>query len=190
MEEIDKLSSVETEPTFKIELPKVGDELALAPMHIKAWKETYVVPESGLTEEKVDELLQHLLTNTDFRKNTINEALTNPDKVLYRVVKNNNGDVVGFLHGSKHEDYSELDAIYLLNEAKGSGVGGKLMEEFLAWADKDKPSRLEAFTFNSSAIGFYSRYGFQKTDSEMPLFRGMPVIEMVRPVGADSDASS
>ena len=68
MEELEKSMSVETEPTFKIELPKVGDELALAPMHIQAWKETYVLQESGLTEEKVDELLKHLLINTDFRK--------------------------------------------------------------------------------------------------------------------------
>jgi ribosomal protein S18 acetylase RimI-like enzyme len=187
MEETEKTLSVETEPTFKIELPKVGDELALAPMHIQAWKETYVVPESGLTEEKVDVLLQHLLTNTEFRKNTITEALTNPDKVFYRVVKNQNGDVVGFIHGSKHEDHTELDAVYLLNEAKGAGVGGKLMEEFLAWADKDKPCRLEAFVFNTSAIGFYSRYGFQKTDTEMPLFRGMPVLEMVKPVEEESE---
>ena len=184
MEELEKSMSVETEPTFKIELPKVGDELALAPMHIQAWKETYVLQESGLTEEKVDELLKHLLINTDFRKNTISEALANPEKVLYRVVKNKDGNIVGFLHGSKHEDYTELDAVYLLNEAKASGVGGKHMETFLSWADKDKPARLEAFAFNTSAIGFYTKYGFEKTDAEMPLFKGMPVIEMVRPAEA------
>jgi ribosomal protein S18 acetylase RimI-like enzyme len=177
----------EKEPVFKIELPKEGDELALAKMHIQAWKETYVVPESGLTEEKVDELLGHMLTNTDFRKKTISEALNNSERVLFRVVKNENGDVVGFLNASKHENHNELDAIYLLNEAKGSGTGGKLMEEFLAWADKNKYSRLEAFGFNSSAIGFYQKYGFNKTDTEIELHKEMlPVIEMVRPAEDDS----
>jgi len=172
----------EKEPSFIIELPEEGDELALASMHIQSWKETYVGPESGLTEERVDEMLGHMLTNTDFRKNTIIEALTNPDTVLYRVVKNIDGDIVGFLHGSKHESHNELDAIYLLNEAKGSGTGGRLMEEFLAWADKNYPSRLEVFSLNDSAIGFYNRYGFEKTDKEVELYRDtLPVIEMLRP---------
>jgi ribosomal protein S18 acetylase RimI-like enzyme len=175
-------SRLEYEPVFKIESPQVGDELLLAPMHIQAWKDAYIVPESGLTAEAIDAQLAHLLTDTTYRKNTIIESLENPDVVLYRVVRNQNDEIVGFMHGTKHEAFTELDAIYLLNEAKGSGTGGKLMEEFLKWADADKPCRLEVFTFNDSAIGFYVRYGFERTDKEMPLFRGMPVTEMIRPV--------
>ncbi|MEZ4195251.1 MAG: GNAT family N-acetyltransferase [Candidatus Paceibacterota bacterium] len=172
----------EKAPVFRIELPTEGEELALATMHIQAWKETYVVPESGLTNEMVDEMKGSMLTNTDFRKKIIQEALSNPENVLYRVVKNENGDIVGFLHGSKQESHNELEAIYLLNEAKGSGTGSKLMEEFLAWSDKNKYSRLEAFGFNSSAIGFYEKYGFKKTDTEIEPYKGtLPVIEMVRP---------
>jgi ribosomal protein S18 acetylase RimI-like enzyme len=175
-------SKLEENPIFKIELPKVGEELLLAHMHIQAWKDGYVVPESGLTEEVIDQQLAHLLEDTTYRRNTIIESLENPDLVLYRIVKNLDDAIVGFLHGSKHEEFNELDAIYLLNEAKGTGLGGKLMEEFLSWADHSKPCRLEVFTFNNSAIGFYIRYGFEKTDKELPLFRGLPVTEMVRPV--------
>lgn len=174
-------SNLEKEPGFKIENPQKGDENALAPMHIQAWKESYVVPESGLTEEAIDKMLKHLLSDTTYRRNTLNESLINPDKVLYRVVKNDASEIVGFLHGSKDEQYNELDAIYLLNEAKGSGVGKKLMDEFLQWADGGKPCRLEVFSFNDSAIGFYVKYGFKTTDAALPLFRGLPVIEMVRP---------
>ncbi len=174
-------NSMEREPMFKIELPKIGDEIELAPMHIQAWKDAYIVPESGLTAEAIDVQLAHLLTDTTFRKNTIIESLENPDAVLYRVVKNQSGEIVGFMHGSKHEEYTELDGLYLLNEAKGSGTGGRLMEEFLKWADTDKPCRLEVFSFNETAIGFYVRYGFEKTDREMSPFRGMPVTEMIRP---------
>jgi ribosomal protein S18 acetylase RimI-like enzyme len=175
-------NNLEKGPMFKIELPKEGDELEIARMHIQAWKDAYIVPESGLTEESIDEQLAHLLTDTTYRKNVIVESLENPDLVLYRVVRNQSDEIVGFMHGSKHETFTELDAIYLLNEAKGTGVGGKLMEEFLKWADADKPCRLEVFSFNDSSIGFYVRYGFEKTDKEMPLFRGMPVTEMIRPI--------
>lgn len=173
---------IEKQPTFKIEEPKIGDEIALAPMHIKSWKETYVTPESGLTEEMVDELLGHMLINTDFRKNTISESLENPDKVLYRVVRNNKGEIVGFMHGSKDEESNELEAIYLLDEVKGSGTGGKLMEEFLAWIDKNKPTHLEVFSFNDRALGFYTKYGFVKTDKPTQMWKDkLPFIEMVRP---------
>lgn len=180
----------EKEPLFKIELPKVGDELALAPMHIKAWKETYVVPESGLTEEKVDELLQHLLTNTDFRKNTINEALTNPNKVLYRVIKNAEGKIVGFFHCEKTDTTNEVEGIYLLNEAKGSGIGTKLMEEFFVWSDMDKPTHLEVFSFNSTAIDFYKKFGFVEVEGSTKLYKDkLPFIEMVRKAEEDSKVS-
>ena len=175
-------NALEHEPLFKIELPRVGDELELAKAHIQAWKDAYIVPESELTAESIDAQLAHLLTDTTYRKNIIIESLENPDVVLYRVVKNQNGEIVGFMHGSKHEAFTELDAIYLINEAKGSGIGAKLMEEFLKWADADKPCRLEVFSFNDKAIGFYLRYGFEKTDKEIPLFRGMQVTEMIRPV--------
>ncbi len=173
---------IEKEPIFKIEEPKIGDEIALAPMHIKAWKETYVPQESGLTEEMVDELLGHLLANTDFRKKTISESLENPGKVLYRVVKNSKGEIVGFMHGSKNEVTNELEGIYLLDEVKGSGTGGKLMEEFLEWIDKTKPSHLEVFSFNDRAQGFYTMYGFVKTNKPTQMWRDkLPFIEMVRP---------
>jgi ribosomal protein S18 acetylase RimI-like enzyme len=176
-----KENDIEKEPAFKIERPKVGEEKDLAEMHIQAWKDAYVVPESGLTEESIDKQLAHLLEDTTYRKNTIIESLANPDRVLYRVVKNRDGEIVGFMHGSKHEDFTELDAIYLLNEVKGTGVGGKLIAEFLKWAEEGKPCRLEVFSFNDSSIGFYVRYGFEKTNKELPLFRGLPVTEMIRP---------
>jgi ribosomal protein S18 acetylase RimI-like enzyme len=175
-------NTLEYEPKFNIEPPQIGDEFPLAKAHIQAWKDAYIVPESGLTEERIDMQLAHLLEDTTFRRNTIIESLENPDVVLYRVVRNQNDEIVGFMHGTKHETFTELDAIYLLNEAKGAGVGSKLMEEFLKWADEDKPCRLEVFSFNDSAIGFYVRYGFEKTDEEMPHFRGMPVTEMIRPI--------
>lgn len=173
---------MEQGPIFKIEEPHVGDENALAPMHIQSWKETYVTPDSGLTEPMVDEMIGHMLTNTNFRKNTIIEALAHPDLVLYRVVKNSEDKIVGFLHASKAEDFNELEGIYLLDEAKGSGTGKKLMEEFLAWIDKSKPCRLEIFSFNNRAFEFYTKYGFVKTDKPAQIYKGkLPFVEMVRP---------
>ncbi len=167
---------------FKIEAPKLGDEMEIAPMHIQSWKETYVPQSPELTNEMVDEWLGHMLTDTSFRRKTIEESIEHPERVLYRVVRSNAGSIVGFLHGSKSEEFNELEAIYLLNEAKGSGTGGKLMQEFLAWADKGKPSKLEVFAFNDSALDFYTKYGFVKTNKPPQLYKDvLPYVEMVRP---------
>lgn len=169
--------------TFKIEPPKVGDEFAIGPMHVKAWKESYVNPELGATEEVLEGMIGHLAHDTEFRKKTILEALENPDKVLYRVVKNQNGEIVGFLHGSKNDQFNELEGIYTLDEVKGKGVGGKLMREFLEWSDKNKPSHLEVFSFNERALGFYQKYGFVRTDKPTQLYKDkLPYIEMIRPI--------
>lgn len=175
-------SPIEKQPTFTIEPPTLGDEGAIGAMHVRSWKESYVTPASGLTPETVDELIGHYATDIDFRKNTLTEALSSPEKVFYRVIKNKEHAVVGFFHGSKHETHTELDGVYLLNEVKGAGIGGDLMEAFLAWADKDKPCHLIVFSFNQRAIDFYHRYGFRKTDAPIQLYKDkLPYIEMERP---------
>jgi|GEM_PF-2450317 predicted GNAT family N-acyltransferase len=170
--------------TFTIEFPRVGDELAIGPMHVRSWKESYVGPESGLTEKAVDDMVGYLATDTEYRKNTIIEALENPDKTLYRVVKNDDGKIVGFLHCSKSGTSNILEGIYILDEAKGKGIGGSLMKEFLTWSDETKPSYLDVFSFNKEAFGFYSKYGFVKTDKPTRFFKDkLPYVEMVRPAG-------
>lgn len=132
----------------------------------------------------IDELIGHvaLEEGNDYRKNIFSEAVASPDKILYRVVKNRSGEIVGFMHCTKGDEYNELGGLYLLKEAKGSGIGGKLMEEFLSWADKNKPCQLGVFSLNENAIGFYARYGFIKSNKPLTPHKGkLEQMIMVRP---------
>ena len=166
---------------FHITLPKIGDELAIGTMHVQGWKEAYLNSELGITEEYIDDLIGHYVTDTAYRKNTLVEALKHPDRVFYRVVKNERGEIVGFFHCAKNETDNVLEGIYLLNEAKGAGVGTQLMNEFIAWSDKDKPYRLEVFSFNTTAINFYKKFGFKEVAGSPLLYKNkIPYIEMVR----------
>lgn len=163
--------------------PRPGDDELIGKMHLQAWHETYRDDDAGITPEVIEELRGHI-TNEDgnaHRRNIFAESIVYPGKVLYKVARS--GDVVvGFLHGTIHEDRNDLDAIYLLNAAKGGGTGDSLMNEFLAWADKDKPCQLEVFASNERAQKFYEKYGFKKADAPSQLFRGkIPFIIMVRP---------
>lgn len=169
---------------FSIESPNPGDEVGIGVAHKQAWLETYLNPNEGITEEVIDELIGHVATEEgdNYRKNIFAEALVSPEKILYRVIKNSSGKIVGFMHCTKEEEYNELGGIYLLNEAKGSGVGKKLMEEFLVWADKDKPCQLEVFSSNENAIGFYEKYGFKKTNKPQQSYKDkLSFIVMERP---------
>lgn len=175
------MEQIEKNQNFSIQIPKLGDEQGLAPMHVQAWKETYVNGRSGLTNVQVDKMLEHILTDTSFRRKTIKDALENPREVLYRVVKNKQGDIVGFLHASQRGEYNELEGIYLLDQAKGSGTGSRLMEEFLRWIDSNKPSHLQVFSFNDRAISFYEKYGFKRMNTPEKLYKNiLPYIEMIR----------
>ncbi|MEW1893601.1 GNAT family N-acetyltransferase [Streptomyces sp. NPDC085659] len=100
-----------------------------------------------------------------------------PVLLFCRVVRSET-EMVGFLCGRRDKVVS-LGPMYLLNEAQGQGVGGRLMSEFLAWAGST-PMRLWVTDYNEWAVRFYERYGFKAT-GERELSRGkLPNTRMTR----------
>ncbi len=164
--------------------PEPGDEIAIGPMHLRAWHETYPNNEFGIDHEFIDEHHGKVATEagSEFRRKRIAEAKVSPDKIMYKVVKDQTGTIVGFFIAEKGKVYNELQAIYLLDSAKGSGVAGELMAMFFDWFDPNKPTRLEAAAYNERALKFYEKYGFEKTSKKLPLHYGkMPSVEMIKP---------
>lgn len=141
---------MEKEPKFLILPPQEGDEIAIGKIHLQSWQESYRDDEHGITEKVINDLRGDTATEggNEIRRKIFAESRETPNRVLYRVVKTDVGEIVGFMHCIKNEVKNELMAIYLLNEAKGAGTGGRLMEEFLTWADKDKPAVLRVFSAN------------------------------------------
>lgn len=171
-------------PKFEISNPRQGDAAALAEMLNRSWKETYIPLLPGFTEEMVDHILEYKNKTTEPENITIDRSLNNPNEVLYKVVRNSKGEVVGFVHGTQRDDRNELEGIYLLNEAKNSGTGRELMNIFLKWADPSKPCRLDVFSFNEAAIKFYEAHGFEMTETLTKFYNDnelLEYIEMVRP---------
>ncbi|MEU3715535.1 GNAT family N-acetyltransferase [Streptomyces californicus] len=104
----------------------------------------------------------------------IEAAERRPDLSFCRVVRSG----AGFLCGRRGETVS-LGPMYLLEEVRGHGVGGRLMDEFLAWAG-GAPVRLWVTEYNAGAVRFYERHGFRAT-GERELWRGrLPNVRMVR----------
>lgn len=169
---------------ISVSSPSLGEETEIGIMHKLAWIETYTNLENKADQEVINNLLEQINTEegNSFRRNLIIENNAFPENVFYRIVKNNNGKIVGFIHCTKEETYNGLWGLYLLDEAKDTGVGGKLIDDFLVWADKTKPCQLEVLATNDKAIRFYAKYGFLITDKQVEQHEDkLDLLIMVRP---------
>jgi len=164
---------------YSITAPLAQDVRAIGIMHLKAWMETYIRPELGITGKVIQEKVGYIASQSgaDFRLERFAEQEVEPDKHLYRVVRQGSR-VVGFLHGNENEETVDLSALYLLDECKGTGIAQELMAEFLDWSNSTKPKLLEVVSYNQRAINFYKKSGFRPTGVESVFLGVFPYIEM------------
>jgi ribosomal protein S18 acetylase RimI-like enzyme len=82
------------------------------------------------------------------------------------------GDAIGYAivgpcalpHADVTPSCGELKRIYVLAEGRGDGLGSRLMDEALAWLERDGPRRLwiGVWSENLGAQRLYERLGFRK----------------------------
>jgi ribosomal protein S18 acetylase RimI-like enzyme len=164
-----------------LRLPELSNAAEIGRLHLQACLETYPSPDLSIDEAWIREHWGMLATEegTLFRQRTIREAQSNPH-VLYRIAVVD-GRIAGFVHVTRDEDKNLLKAIYTLEEYHGEGVGPRLMDEALAFADPALPTQFEVAADNARAIAFYSRYGFTRVaGTERLLANRIPVITMRR----------
>ncbi|MFJ9446685.1 GNAT family N-acetyltransferase [Kitasatospora sp. NPDC101235] len=165
--------------THLIEPPRADDAVSLGPLQLKVWLQTYPCADAGIDETWIREHRGSAATTEGIAqwREFIEAAGRQPDLLFCRVVRSGT-EIVGFLCGRRDEVVT-LGPMYLLDEAQGRGIGGRLMGEFLTWAGS-APMRLWVTDYNERAIRFYQRYGFEAT-GERELWRGkLPNIRMVR----------
>jgi ribosomal protein S18 acetylase RimI-like enzyme len=172
---------------FEIQLATLDDVVGIGEAHLQSWLETYPNEEFDVTETWIRAEFGYLTEDgqTDsgrnngipFRRKLIESD--DPD-TIYEVVKDEGGQVQGFLHATKQGDHATLDAIYLTSELKGTGVASALMKCALGFLE-GLPIRLQVIAYNERAIKFYEKHGFQRGKAEQELFHGkMPVLNMER----------
>ena len=121
------------------------------------------------------------------------EALSDPEYALW--VAERKGCVIGYAQagacGLPHEDVGrgdgELKRLYLLKSGHNGGIGAALLDQALAWLERDGPRTLwiSVWSENFGAQRFYGRRGFlfvgeydfivgQQRDREF-MYRRIPV---------------
>ena len=99
-----------------------------------------------------------------------------PDALVLVAIEE--GAVVGHLIGTFSPASSmwtaaraELVSTHVAPSYRGQGIGGRMVEDFIAWGRERGAARLHvsAYTSNSAAIRFYQRFGFVPQSIELAL---------------------
>ena len=134
------------------------DILGMQDVYYKTWLTTYPNKEYGITIEDVEEKFKNRFTEENLNKRT-NEILNLPNNFIFLVAKDDNR-VVGLCKASIQDDFNELQAIYVLPESQGKGIGRLLWKEILSFFNNNKNIIVHLASYNTGAKTFYSKLGF------------------------------
>ncbi len=168
----------------KIEDAKPEDVKAIRDIIRASWLELYPNETYGITTEDLSAIDWYEPKGLERRRKEIAENLST---VHTFVLKNDKGKIIGFCKALKFADYGEIDAMYVIPEFKGQGLGKKLIQKAFEWLGSELKIRLVVVEYNSRAIEFYKKMGFRETGNkviytgtQLPSGKEIPRIEMVK----------
>lgn len=152
----------------------VRDARGIAMVHVQAWREAYA-----------RQLPVELLAGLEVEPRVSRWAAIIEDDVTDVYVAETDSGIVGWATSSDGRDHDrpvarELEGIYLLADAYGSGAG----QDLLAAAIGGQPAYLWMLDDNPRAEAFYRRNGFERDGvrrGQRMAGHVIPVIRMVRP---------
>lgn len=171
---------------IKIVQATPGDMKGIREVQKLSWLETYPNESIGIT--MADIAARFSGDDTTAGKLQMDERIRRffqPNAYTW-IVKDKNR-IVGYCLAIKGDSTNRIQAIYLLSEYQGKGLGKKLIFTALKWLGEKKPVYLNVASYNKKAISFYEHIGFIKTgkileDDFIPLNSGKSIheIEMVK----------
>ena len=187
---MDTLKNTQERGNFKIEDAKLEDVERIRTITRDAWLEIYPNEKYGITKEDIAAIDWFNPDELEKRKRKTEEA---KDDTHLWVLKDNKDNVVGFCkvsrdgHKTDIEGQREIDAMYVVKELQGRGLGKKLMQKAIEWLGTNGDIRLEVVSYNTNAIKFYEKFRFQETAlpvskkrTQLPSGKQIPRIVMMR----------
>ena len=148
-------------PPIEVSDARPDDVEGIQMVFYKTWLATYPNEEAGITVDDIEDRYKDILSEErlERRRNDIEHHLPNERFIVAR----DTGKVIGICRTIRREDANQLQAIYVLPEYQGKGVGGSLWKEAQTFLDTTKDTFVEVVTYNQNAIDFYLRLGFEDT---------------------------
>ena len=127
----------------------------------KTWLASYPNAEFGITVDDIEG--KYASQNNPERLRQLQERVRNLPKNERYLVCEVGGTVVGVCRLVIDDAKNNLQAIYVLPEYQGKGIGTMFWAEALKFFDPKKPVSVCVATYNAKAIAFYKKLGFKET---------------------------
>lgn len=167
-----------------IRAARVEDVEGIQQVFYITWLSTYPNEECGITTEDVHDRFKDVMSPERLEKRRRDIGDKASSKQLFVAVVDE--QIVGVCRVSKEELHNKLDALYVLPEYQGQGIGTALWKGALIYLGTHKDILVAVATYNTKAIAFYARRGFVDTDRrfieerlQMKSGSNIPQMEMV-----------
>lgn len=166
-----------------VSVAEVSDALGTIEVQYKTWLETYPNEKVGITREDIEDRYKDAFSGKKLEKRI--KAIQEQGERERILVAKDREKVVAFCFLTKEENKNQLQAIYILPEYQGMGIGTKIWEQVKGFFNKEKDVYVEVAEYNEKAISFYKKLGFvdtgrRWTDENFRMKSGamMPEMEM------------
>lgn len=151
-------------PEIKIIPATPEDARGVAELFYKTWLATYPNEKAGITVDDIEDKYKDAFTEESLAKRA--ERMREPEENETFFIAKESDKVVGACRVIRHPDKNQLQAIYVLPEYQGKGIGKRLWTEAQKHFDADKATIVQVAVYNTNAINFYKKLGFEETDKE------------------------
>ncbi len=154
----------EKEPEIKILPVAPEDARGVAEVLYKTWLTVYPNEKAGITTDDIEDKFKDSFTEDSLAKRA--ERIMHPKEGERLFVAKDGDIVVGICIIVKHSDKNQLQAIYVLPDHQGRGIGSLLWQEAQKEFTPGNDTIVQVATYNVNAINFYKNLGFVGTGKE------------------------
>lgn len=174
-------TSEKMENKIEISVATPEDVRGMQEVFYKTWLATYPNEEAGITVDDIEDRYKDAFTDEALSKRA--ERIANPPEGESLFFAKDGDKVIGLCRIVKSDQCNRLQAIYVLPEYQGRGIGRRLWEEAQKVFDADKDIVVDVATYNKNAIDFYKKLGFEETgkrweDEKFKMKSGAKIPEM------------
>jgi diamine N-acetyltransferase len=124
------------------------------------WLATYPNAELGITKEDIEAFFHASSSEEAVKRGQVWQQRINSDPLVHLWVAKHAKRIAGFCLAKKEGTQNRIQAIYVLPEYQGTGIGKRLLQTALDWLGSQQEVVLTVASYNQQAINFYSRFGF------------------------------